>query len=137
MKQNKKELGMGWNDFLVFCLGIRGVIGIIVAIVTIFSSLAAFEPRGIAVGVLSVAVSFFAIATREKLKYLSYGALRFVIGFFIAQFVVGVIDVAIAYAISPSVGFDFGDLMRDLIFMVAMLVINIPYYKKREDMFVN
>ena len=135
MEQNK-DLGMGWHNFLVFCLGIRGVIGIIVAIVTIVASFMALEIPGIAVGVLSLGVSAFALATREKLKYLSSGAINYVIGFYIAQFIVGVIDSVTAYVINSSAGFDFGDLTWDVIFMVAMLVINIPYYKKREDIFV-
>lgn len=135
MEQNK-DLGMGWHNFLVFCLGIRGVLGIIVAIVTIVASFMALEIPGIAVGVLSLGVSAFALATREKLKYLSSGAINYVIGFYIAQFIVGVIDSVTAYVINSSAGFDFGDLTWDVIFMVAMLLINIPYYKKREDIFV-
>ena len=135
MEQNK-DLGMGWHNFLVFCLGIRGVLGIIVAIATVVASFMALEIPGIAVGVLSVGVSAFALATREKLKYLSSGAINYVIGFYIAQFIVGVIDSVVAYVINSSAGFDFGDLTWDVIFMVAMLLINIPYYKKRKDMFV-
>ena len=135
MEQNK-ELGMDWHNFLVFCLGIRGVLGIIVAIVTIVASFMALEFSGIAVGVLSVGVSAFALVTRERLKYLSPGAINYVIGFYIAQFIVGVLDSVTAYVINSSAGFDFGDLTWDVIFMVAMLLINIPYYTKREGMFV-
>ena len=135
MEQNK-ELGMDWHNFLVFCLGIRGVLGIIVAVVTIVASFMALEIPGIAVGVLSVGVSAFALVTRERLKYLSSGAINYVIGFYIAQFIVGVTDSIVAYVISSTAGFDFGDLMWDVVFMVAMLLINIPYYKKREGMFV-
>ena len=96
----------------------------------------ALEIPGIAVGVLSVGVSAFALVTRERLKYLSSGAINYVIGFYIAQFIVGVTDSIVAYIISSTAGFDFGDLTWDVVFMVAMLLINIPYYKKREGMFV-
>lgn len=135
MEENKKELGMGWHNFLIFWLDIRGWLGIIIAAITIVTGFLAIELPAIAVGVLSVGVSVFALVTGERLKHLRKGAIFYLIVFYIVQFVVNLTDDLVAFAMDPSVGFGVSDSMWDAILIVVMLVINIPYYVKRKDMF--
>ncbi len=64
----EKELGMGWHDFMVFCGGFTGVVGIIGGIVLAILALIAFEPLGFITSIACTAMAIYSFEIRDGLK---------------------------------------------------------------------
>ena len=132
----EKELGMGWHDFLVIWYGIAGWFGIIVGIATIVIGSIALEPAGMLGGILSFGVAAITLATRKKLNDFDSDAIDFLKIMYGARLVNIFIDIVLSLIINSSHEVDIKGVIFDVLRVVIFAAINLSYYKKRADMFV-
>lgn len=133
----EKELGMGWHDFLVIWYGIVGWIGIIAGIAIVVLGAIAIQPAGIIGGVLSIGVAAITLETRKKLDDFDSDAIDSLKIMYGARLVSIFVDIFLSLSIDPSHTVDYMDIIFDVLRVVIFFAINISYYKKREDVFVN
>ena len=133
----EKELGMGWHEILLVWYFIIGWGGIIVSIATVILGIIALEPSGIVGGLLALGVAALMLVTRKKLSDLDHDAIYCLKAMYVARFVLTLVDVFLAYGYgSPSYKIDFKELIFDLLRLAIFCAINLSYYKRREDMFL-
>ena len=133
----EKELGMGWHDFLVIWYGIVGWIGIIAGIAIVVLGAIAIQPAGIIGGVLSIGVAAITLETRKKLNDFDSDAIDSLKIMYGARLVSIFVDIFLSLSIDPSHTVDYMDIIFDVLRVVIFFAINISYYKKREDMFID
>ena len=133
----EKELGMGWHDFLVIWYGIVGWGGIIVGIAIVVLGAIAIQPAGIIGGVLSIGVAAITLETRKKLDDFDSDAIDSLKIMYGARLVSIFVDIFLSLSIDPSHTVDYMDIIFDVLRVVIFFAINISYYKKREDMFID
>lgn len=133
----EKELGMGWHDFLVIWYGIVGWGGIIVGIAMVVLGAIAIEPAGMIGGVLNLGVAAITLVTGKKLNDFDSDAIDFLKIMYGARLVNIFVDIFLSLCINPSHTVDYMDIIFDVLRVVIFFAINISYYKKREDMFID
>ena len=131
----EKELGMGWHEFLVFWYGLTGWIGAIACVILMILGGIALEPAGIYGGALGLGVAVLTLTTKNKLDEFSEDAIDYLKALYTVRFVMIFVDIILSLIIDPHHTVDIKDVIFDVLRVVIFYAINIPYYKKREDMF--
>ena len=134
----KKELGMGWHDFMVFCRGFTGVGGIIGGILLCILSFFAATTFGFIIGLASIALAIYSLDVREGLKNLEADAPKKLIRYHVFVMIMGIVDSFSLFFMGPLTSDDTVDvrsLGRAILHAVIMIAINSSYYAKRRHMF--
>jgi hypothetical protein len=136
--KKEKELGMGWHDFMVFCRGFTGVIGIIAGIVLAILSSIAFEPFAIAVSIATLALSVYSLEVKNSLSDFEEDAPKKLIRYHVISMIISIADAFSEFFIGPLESYDKVDtrsLISAIIHGIIMIAINSSYYAKRRHMF--
>ena len=139
MGEKKKELGMGWHDFMVFCRGLTGVGGIIGGILLcILSFFVAFTPFAFIIGLASIVLGMYSLDVRSSLKNLEADAPKKLIRYHVFSMIMGIVDSFAVFFIGPLTNDDAVDvrgLVGAIVRAIIMIAINSTYYAKRCHMF--
>ncbi len=136
--KKEKELGMGWHDFMVFCRGFTGVVGIIEGIAVAILSFFAFEPFGFIASVACMAMAAYSLEVKDSLRDFEEDAPKKLIRYHVFSMIMGIADAFSEFFIGPLESYDkvdTGSLVRTIIHAVIMIAINSTYYAKRRHMF--
>ena len=133
----KKELGMGWHDFLVIWYGLTGWLGAIACVILMILGGIALEPAGIYGGALGLGVAVLTLTTKNKLDEFSEDAIDYLKALYTVRFVMIFVDIILSLIIDPHHTVDIKDVIFDVLRVVIFAAINLSYYKKREDMFID
>lgn len=135
----KKELGMGWHDFMIFCRGFTGVGGIIGGILLgILSFFVAYAPFAYIICIACIALAIYSLDVRDSLKNLEADAPKKLIRYHVFSMIMGIVDSFSAFFIGPLTSNDTVDvsgLVGAILRAVIMIAINSSYYAKRRHMF--
>ena len=143
MKNNEnKELGLGWHNFMVFCRGFTGVVGIIVAIALVITSALTIQPIGSLLSIAYLAVAIYSLNVRNSLRNFEEEAPKKLITYNIVYMILSIADTLCPLLKLPLGSGAFpedgvGSILDAVFHAIIMIAINSAYYKKREDMFVN
>ena len=138
MEEKKKELGMGWHDFMVFWRGFTGVTGIIGGIILSILSAITFEPFGIVTGIACLALAAYSFEVKNALRDLEEGAPRKLITYHVLAMIMDIAGAFCEFFMGPLTSYDevdTGALVSAIIHAVIMIAINSTYYSRRRHMF--
>lgn len=139
MGEKKKELGMGWHDFMIFCRGFTGVGGIIGGILLwILSIFVAFTPFAYIIGLACIVLAIYSLDVRSSLKNLEADAPKKLIIYHVFSMIMGIVDSFAVFFIGPLTNDDAVDvrgLVGAIVRAIIMIAINSTYYAKRRHMF--
>ena len=134
----KKELGMGWHDFMIFCRGFTGVGGIIGGVLVGILSFFVPAPFAYITCIACIALAIYSLDVRSSLKNLEADAPKKLIRYHVFSMIMGIVDSFSAFFIGPLTSNDTVDvsgLMGAILHAVIMIAINSTYYAKRRHMF--
>ena len=136
MEKKNKEYGMVWHHLLVFYYGLIGVLGMILGPGLIIFSIYTLEPTGVVAGLLCICIALYAFTVRTSLRNLEAGLIKTLVQFFIFRMLISFIDVVLAGIISnpDAIAVNFEYMIGAIVGTLIAIAINVPYYKKREDM---
>lgn len=137
-EKKEKSLGMGWHDFMVFCRGFTGVVGIIGGIALAVLSFFAFEPFAIVTSIACIALAIYSFEVRDSLKNFEEGAPKRLIRYHVISMIMGIVDAFCEFFMGPLTSYDKVDtrsLMSAIIHGIIMITINSVYYAKRRHLF--
>lgn len=134
----KKELGMGWHDFMIFWRGFTGVGGIICGILFCILSFFAAIQFGFIIGLAAIALAIYSLDVRSSLKNLEANAPKKLIIYHVFVMIMGIVDSFYMFFIGPLTSDDVVDvraLVGAILRAVIMIAINSSYYANRRHMF--
>lgn len=137
-EKKEKELGLGWHDFMVFCRGFTGVVGIIGGIVLAFLSFIVYEPFAIATSIASFALAVYSLEVKNSLRDFEEEAPKKLIIYHVISMIMGIVDSFAELFIGPLESYDTVDtraLVSAVIHGIIMITINSIYYAKRRHFF--
>ena len=143
MENNEsKKLGMRWHNFIVFMRGFAGVVGIIISIfILVLSFLGGMNPLSSILGLIMMAVYMYSLEVCRSLYNLESGAPKKLITFYILNMLVNILDTFVPIMSSTGSNSSPLDIVKSILgtlFSALIIIsINLHYYDKRKDIFVN
>ena len=129
---------MGWHDFMVFCRGYTGVVGIIGGGFIVILSYLTGHLFGVLMGMASIGLGIYSFEVRSNLKNLEEDAPKNLIRYHVISMIMGIVDAFADFFLGPLTSYDEVDtrsLIRTIIRGIIMITINSIYYAKRRHMF--
>ena len=137
-----KPLGIKWHKFLVFCLGLGSILNIIVGVITALTGISVAVPSLAVVcvvdGALMIVAAAFGLFARKRLKGFYANGPKLLVVYYIVSLVSSLFDVIAPAIVAPDIYvMDSSMITGTITGTIIALAINVSYYKKREDVFVN